>query len=792
MRYQYAGTPTIPPAPQLSLGTGNLTSASAGTKYFWMQYRNRAGYSAVSAIASVTVAASQKIIITIPTSAKPVAVGGIHGVDIQEYVILLSETSDITTAITVATFPGYQANGTPYALPAVIELSRDQHLAIADLIVANELALPVSPIHGMRRAIASPSRFVAYDAVFSPIGWKPVYPQVFSTYVTSSTTQNGADIAIADINDDAVVITPSYGVDGTFSKAVGFWLVNNDSNAVSEGTQIGLAFDLDNVDVSSQFIGLAAITFQGYVATSTGALDVASMIVNTSVPYSGVQTGMVLQKDLPVGSAILLQVQLSFRSFQLANRPVQGSVLRISPYLYSEFARFDANGAINGSLIASEFDRRRIVPALGGNAAKALKGSGSIAITGAGSYTFTGVPVSDVIGLESNTADQKVFISINGSLYVANSTIAGARQRALVSTLNGVGHIKTWSGSYALDTTKVLQITATYPSAISTNYPDIIAGNSSGIFNASQIRIYVRPVGGVTIQFFDINVLVGAPQTFTVGITGTGNTINSLPANPAETFGLYRATDGSYVIAPALATSVFATGNYEIAIAYVFSDRVTSINHSTASGNIYEASGTLAELYQASDYWKYTAASAAVLRAIPSGSYPNYHFRAIADIGSVVTWNALSYEVDDGINFFKPSDRTVSQPGRYEGIIAQLNKNQTYRGSQAVRIVPKTFASPTIAIDLSLGNAEVTLTGNTTITFTGLLSGGSWIVYLIQDATGSRTVNWNDDPVTGMVDWGIYGRPVLSVAPNKMDILTFVCRGGLLHGGPISSGYRSF
>ena len=789
MRYQYQGTPQTPPAPQLSIGAGNITVAKAGTKYLWLQYRNRAGYSGVSAVASIAVAATQKIIINIPTGAKPAAVGGVYGVDIQEYVILLAETNDIAAAVTVATFPGYQANGTPYVLPATIELSRDQHLAVSSLTVANEAALPSNPVHGMRRSISSPSGFVAYDAVFSPTGWKPVYPQLFSTYVTSTTIENGGDIAISDVIDDAVILTPSYGVDGTYSKTVGFWLVNNDSNVVPEGTQIGIAFDLDSVDVSSQFIGLAALTFQGYVTVSTGALDISGMIVNTTVPYSGSQTGMVLQKDLPVGSAILLQVQLNFRAFQLANRPVQGSVLRASPYLYSEFARFDPNGAINGSLIASEFGRRRILPTTGGNAAKALKGTGSIAIAGVGSYTFTGVPESSVIGLEANTADQKVFISINGSLYVAASAITGARQRALVGTVNGVGHVKTWSGSYALDGTKSLQITATYPANISVNYPDIIAGSADGVFNASQIRIYVRPVGGGTIKYFDVNVLVGAPQTFTVGLTGTG-TVGTIPADPAASFGLYRATDGSYAIAPITATSDFAAGNYEVAIAYVFSDRVTSIDHTTNSGNIYEASGTLAELYQAADYWKYTVSNAAVLRALPSSGYPNFHRRAIADVGLEVAWNALSYEVDDGVNFFKPSDRAIGQPGRYEAIVAQLNKNQTFRGSQAVRIFPATFGSPTTTIDLNLGNVELTLTGNTAIAFTNLRSGGSWVVYLIQDATGGRIATWNDDPVTGVVDWGIYGRPVLSTAPNKMDILTFVCRGGLLHGGPISSGYR--
>jgi hypothetical protein len=354
MRYQYQGTPATPPSPQLGLGSGSITSDKTGTKYFWLQYRNRAGYSSASAVASVTVAAGQKIVVTIPSGAKPASVGGINGTDIHEYVILMSVSNDVSTAVTVATFPGYQTDGTPYGLPANIELTQDQHLATTGLTVVNEAALPASPIHGMRRAITSPSRFVAYDAVFAPTGWKDVYPQVFSTYVPNTTELNGADVAIVDISDTSVVLTPDYGVDGTASKAIGFWLVNNESNPIPSGTRIGLSFDLDNVDVSSQFVGLASIIFQGYVNKTTGELDTSAMVVNTAIPYSGAQTGMVLQKALPVGSAVFLQVRLEFRAFQLKNRPVQGSVLRASPYLYADFAQYNADSSLLGSFIAAE------------------------------------------------------------------------------------------------------------------------------------------------------------------------------------------------------------------------------------------------------------------------------------------------------------------------------------------------------------------------------------------------------------------------------------------------------
>jgi hypothetical protein len=287
------------------------------------------------------------------------------------------------------------------------------------------------------------------------------------------------------------------------------------------------------------------------------------------------------------------------------------------------------------------------------------------------------------------------------------------------------------------------------------------------VFNASQVRVYVRPVGGGTIKYFDVNVLVGAPQTFTVGLTGTG-TVGTIPVDPANSFGLYRAEDGSYAIAPVIATSDFSSDNYEVAIAYVFNDRVTSIDHSTNSGNIYEASGTLAELYQAADYWKYTVANAAALRALSSSGYPNFHRRAIADIGLEVVWNALSYETDDGLNFFKPSDRDTLQPGRYEAIVAQLNKNQTYRAAQAVKVNAIAYAT-TLTLDLRQGNFKVNLTGDTEISFSNELSGGSWIVHLIQDATGGRLVDFVG------IDWGAIGSPIFDTAPNKRNIVTIVC-----------------
>jgi hypothetical protein len=62
------------------------------------------------------------------------------------------------------------------------------------------------------------------------------------------------------------------------------------------------------------------------------------------------------------------------------------------------------------------------------------------------------------------------------------------------------------------------------------------------------------------------------------------------------------------------------------------------------------------------------------------------------------------------------------------------------------------------------------LTTSTTITFTNTNPGARYILMLLQDATGSRTVTW---PST--VQWAAGTAPTLTTTASKMDIITFVC-----------------
>jgi hypothetical protein len=896
-RYQYQGVPATPPAPVLATGVGSITAAKAGTKYFWLQYRNRAGYSGVSASASIAVAANQKISATIPASARPADVNGINGTDIQEYVLLMNTVDDPTTAITVATFPGYQANGNPYSLPALIELTEDDHLEISTpaLTVAEIGDLPANPVHGMRRSVAG--TFYAYDAVFDS-AWELTYPEIFSTYVSSALSIYGASRDISDIADYAIVLKPEYQADGSLSDAVGFWLVNDDSVAIPAGSRVGFSIFLNDLNVTSSFVGQLEVTFQGYANATTGVLDTTDLTVGAAVPYQGDATNLILEKDLPAGSAFLLWVQADFEPFELNGRVPQGGELKISPYFYTDFAVWNPAAAMFGSHVHAEHKRRRVVPNGPGNVAKALKGSATILMPDGGGFSFFGLGEASVSGIADNTAGQKVIMSINGSCYVLGTVPTTAVQRAIISTEDGTGDANAWAGSVSLDNTKQLQVTVTYPTAIRADYPDgKIAGSSDGVFNVTSVVIYVRSTGGGDILQFEGLVTPGnSSDVFTVGgIAGT-NIGTSLPSAPSADFGLYAPADGSHSSGATTAASSFSTDTYEVAIAFKYENTVTKIDHDPANGNVVEASGTFATIFDRIEYYGEAVADLTALRAVSAAERSALQLRSIK---SPTPWfyqfQVDSMGVDDATStstYAKPDDIDVANPGRWvrtmrvsigtvtiggpddaavttsfpgdgttaldfvipsgegpegppgpkgqkgdQGMdgaqgptgsvsaasglvldnssapstsgtqiavysdtgtlkmrevsdgntfsVAVLDRQQQFAGNQSS--TPRTITyGATSNIDLSLGNYfELTLAGNTTLSFSNLQHGSTYILILKQDGTGSRLVtDWSST-----VDWGAAGAPTLTTDPNKADVVTLVAVSGSKLLAAFTGGY---
>jgi hypothetical protein len=113
--------------------------------------------------------------------------------------------------------------------------------------------------------------------------------------------------------------------------------------------------------------------------------------------------------------------------------------------------------------------------------------------------------------------------------------------------------------------------------------------------------------------------------------------------------------------------------------------------------------------------------------------------------------------------------------------------NKTLTNPTVTNYVETPFtANSSTAITIALTNGTVqiiTLTGNATITMPTATSGKSFIMYLKQDATGSRTVTWST------VKWAGGTAPTITSTASKQDILSFFADGTNWYGVVVGQNY---
>ena len=113
--------------------------------------------------------------------------------------------------------------------------------------------------------------------------------------------------------------------------------------------------------------------------------------------------------------------------------------------------------------------------------------------------------------------------------------------------------------------------------------------------------------------------------------------------------------------------------------------------------------------------------------------------------------------------------------------------NKTLTNPTVTNYVETPFtANSSTAITLALTNGTVqiiTLTGNATITMPTATSGKSFIMFLKQDGTGSRTVTWST------VKWAGGTAPTITSTASRQDILSFFADGTNWYGAVISQNY---
>lgn len=82
--------------------------------------------------------------------------------------------------------------------------------------------------------------------------------------------------------------------------------------------------------------------------------------------------------------------------------------------------------------------------------------------------------------------------------------------------------------------------------------------------------------------------------------------------------------------------------------------------------------------------------------------------------------------------------------------------------------------------------AKLVLGGNRTIDMSNPKPGATYILFVYQDGTGSRSLTFGSSAASFRFPGG--GSPALSTAPNSVDIITFISDGTALFG-TIAKGY---
>lgn len=649
------GTPT-----NISFSTasgGSLTGS--GTIYLSACYRTRQGFSLLTTPTAVSYSAGQKIVATVAAGALTTA----EAKNVHEIIIAGSASNSAAAMVRLGSVRTLQADQvTPIALPLTLELTRDAHIALSQS-VANAGALPSGSdrIEGQIRFRADNSTYYRWDAVGAAwveyINWTGA-SNGFTVYIgTDTDVAGGCDRQLQYTPSSDVILPVSYTPNGSPSTPVRYALLNGlsaDGGAVFEKGQ-NLAFKIlqGTNDVSTWFSGKLLCRFVGVYTRSDGSLDTTNQQVS-AVPVIISQTAQnvavsnyALPDEIGRGEAALFEISIQYNSGEYTgNDSGVGYSLYFEPLPRMGLA--DSSVIASGSQIFPGDDLARIVPSVAG--IKRLAGTVGIRSSdGSTGYIYRDSQARTYTTSLANTTGQKVAISAatgNDVVVRAPADPLGDAEglRALIGTATGNYTASAYTAPVSVTgPTGSISGTITIPTAIRSNYPDVIAGSTKGDFNVPRARIYAKLSG--TVYDCGFVTLSNVPSVnYTITSLGSSTTLSDSSGTPG--FCLW---DYSTLTANAGTSGSLVTGSYEVAISWEYptgNTRVTSITHSVSNGCIPEVNVSNADLATRSAFWGEGMADAAAFRAMSSSGLTNGETRKNLARGKDFYWDSSSTATD--------------------------------------------------------------------------------------------------------------------------------------------------
>ena len=580
-------------------GGGNLTGA---TKYFSLQAQNPVGKNLILASTAITYQTGDSVTFTINSSALTNAEGWTH------YVIGVSNTNTPSTFNQIARINIYDMStgavdfDTLEIFPLSLTLTEDAQI-ITGTFVADKLSLPTTNlIYGMRRGVSENNYIYEYnpfstltpndDDVLSGTNGVWLKKEEFSTYVADIAQYGGCGYDIYHLTNFSQVELPTYNADGVNSFKVKYYLLNNSGFTLQPGTGFTLSTQIGGVERTELFDGKIYYRFKGIVTPTTGSLRTTSTITGQTLDF--IETDYVYTKANPVtiakdyiehGTGIYFDVHVNFLNLEFNNLLPDGYLQIFFSYISPKGVFTPVGTLFEKGIIFNRYNNRRVLPDTGLNV---VVGEGEGLIKNFSWYSCN----TTVSGLDADTANQKLYVNINGIVFPDIAERTSSVLRAIVDTTPKESKASNWTAYSAVALNAGLTVTVDYECDANLNqkvrldYPDVIADDWA-IFNPTLINIYVQRQSDGEIRKFTgfIPAANNVSQDFTITDWSAGTVVGSVPSVSASFFD---PSTNSFTTVASVGNLV--AGNYRVAHTYGWGgDTVSDISHSVADGCITES-----------------------------------------------------------------------------------------------------------------------------------------------------------------------------------------------------------
>lgn len=348
----------------------------------------------------------------------------------------------------------------------------------------------------------------------------------------------------------------------------------------------------------------------------------------------------------------------------------------------------------------------------------------------------TGINVSSgVISVSDATTSVKGVISVGAGLSVSSGVLSAAAIPDATTSVKGLVQIT--SGGYLSVTAGVLS--ASIPDA-TTSVKGIVQIGTGLSVTAGVVSVVATPDATTSSKGL---VQIGSGLTVSSGVVSA----TALPDATTSVKGLVQIGTGLSVTAGVVSASIpdataGTPGLVTIGAGLSVTAGVVSVNA------IPDASTSVKGLMQVGTGLSVTSGNVSTTLATNSVA------------GVVLSANTSNISISSGA-----IDVGANIP--------KLNAANTFTKAQAVALVSPTFGS-TVTPDFSAGNVfSFTATSNFTLAApTNVVAGGTYIIIIRQDGTGSRVATYNS-----AYKFGAGAISTLSTAANRYDIISIVAQG---------------